>query len=85
MRRTGRPDRPIRSLFFGFLLPLVILARPAIADIVNSAVASGVHGGTLVQSGGAQATIGIAPGMPELEVGFETAMTGEPAPGPSMS
>ena len=80
-RKTERPDRPIRSLFFALLLPFVILAGPAFADIVNSAVASGVHGGTSVQSGGAQATVGIAPGTPALEVGVEAAMTGNPAPG----
>ena len=75
-RKKWRPDHSIRSLFFALFFASAPLAGPAAAEIVNSAVASGVHDATIVQSGGAQATVGVQPAQPGLTVAIESSMSG---------
>lgn len=78
--RSRRPDRLIRPLFLALALA-ASPGAPALAEIVNSAVASGSHQGVTVLSRGAQTIVRVAPAEPALQVGVEAAMTGEPAPG----
>ncbi|WP_223475393.1 hypothetical protein [Oricola indica] len=58
-----------------------IIARPVAADIINSAVASGVHDGASVQSGGAQVSTSVEPGVASMHVEVEAAIGGDSAPG----